>query len=129
MEAFERNSLLFVMANPPLSDLAQLPLELLVDSGHSSGTRFRARDSMGALRGDQAALDAAYTRGHADGTEEGREEGLDIVRTTLLELLETKFGEVSEDALELIEVADHAHLRRLIVRASISEEIAQVFPV
>jgi hypothetical protein len=120
-----------IMANPPFSELAHLPPELFIGNEQRSGSRLRARDSMGALRLEKAEVDAAYAQGHAHGIEEGREEGLDMARTTVLEMLERKFGEVSDEAMDQIEIAGHTRLRAYtlaILAAQTSDEVFRAFP-
>jgi hypothetical protein len=117
----------FTMANPPFSELADPPEDFFVEHERGSSSRFRARDSMGALRMEKAEIDAAYARGHANGIEEGREEGLDIVRTTLFEMLEKRFGEVSEEAMHRIEQAEHSQLRGFTVATLSADTLSEVF--
>lgn len=82
---------------------------------------------MGALNLEKVVADASYARGHAHGIEEGRDEGLDHVRTTLLTILEVKFGDVTDDMLEKIEEADHPRLRRYTVAAATAGLLDEVF--
>jgi flagellar biosynthesis/type III secretory pathway protein FliH len=115
------------MANPPFSELANPPPEFFIENEQRSSSRFRARDSMGALRLEKAEVDAAYAQGHAHGIEEGREEGLDAARTIVLELLERKFGEVSDEAMEKIEAAGHPRLRAFTLAILTAHTLDEVF--
>jgi hypothetical protein len=104
------------MANPPPSDLDELPPDSAIEKLYRADRRLRARDSWGALKPEDAASDAAYARGHAHGIEEAREEGLDMARTTLFAMLERKFGEVDESVMDKIGEADHVTLREYYLR-------------
>src|SRR5690606_25558986 len=81
----------------------------------SSHRPLRPRDSMGALAPTQAKLDAAHARGYAEGVEETREQALDDLRTLLSRILEKRFGELEERALESIADADELILKKWIV--------------
>jgi hypothetical protein len=81
----------------------------------SSHRPLRPRDSMGALAPTQANLDAAHARGYAEGVEETREQALDDLRTILSRILEKRFGELDEPALEYIAEADELMLKKWIV--------------
>jgi hypothetical protein len=115
------------MPNPPSTQFVEPSPDSSLQNDYASGPRFRARDSIGALNLENVAADVAYARGHAHGIEEGREESFDLVRTTLLTILEVKFGEVNDEMLEMIELADHPRLRRYTVAAATAEVIDDVF--
>ena len=79
------------------------------------GAWLRERDRLGALSETHAALDTAFSRGYAQGHEEALAERLDAARTVLLRMLETKFGEVCETALDRIETASLSTVERWMV--------------
>jgi hypothetical protein len=89
--------------------------------------RIRARDSMGALRPDQAAVDAALASGYARGLEEARMDALDRWRTMLMTLLEAKFGELSTESLDRIEEATEHTIERWIVAVLAADSLEAVF--
>lgn len=87
----------------------------------------RARDSMGALRPDQVAIDAALARGYARGLEEARTDALDRWRTMLMTLLEAKFGELSAESLDHIEEAKEHTIERWMLALLAAETLEEVF--
>lgn len=89
--------------------------------------RMRARDSMGALRPDQVAIDAALARGYARGLEEARTDALDRWRTMLMTLLEAKFGELSAESLDHIEEAKEHTIERWMLALLAAETLEEVF--
>lgn len=72
---------------------------------------------MGALLPNQAELDAALARGYADGLEYARDAALDDLRTIVSNILEKRFGELEERALDCIAEADAVTLRRWAIAA------------
>jgi hypothetical protein len=92
-----------------------------------SSTRFRVRDSMGALRPAQAKVDAAYARGYAQGQEEALADSLDQWRTVLLSILEARFGELPPIYLDLIDEADQDKVARYMVVATQAMNLEEIF--
>lgn len=92
-----------------------------------SSTRFRVRDSMGALRPGQAKVDAAYARGYALGQEEALADSLDRWRTVLLSILEARFGELAPIYLDYIEQADQDRVARYMVVATQAMSLDEIF--
>ncbi len=89
-------------------------------------SRFRKRDSMGALRPRQAELDAAFAGGYARGEETALAEHLDRLRTVLCQILEVKFGELDSDALDLLEDADQKRLETWLIKTAAAESLQDV---
>lgn len=90
-------------------------------------SRFRKRDSMGALRPRQAELDAAFASGYARGEETAFAETLDRLRTVLCSILEVKFGELQAEALDRLEGADQKTLERWLTQTASAETLEDVF--
>jgi formate dehydrogenase maturation protein FdhE len=84
---------------------------------------------MGALRPDQAAIDAALARGYARGLEEARMDALDRWRTMLMTMLEAKFGELSTESLDQIEEASEHTIERWIVAVLAAQSLQEVFGI
>ncbi len=90
-------------------------------------SRFRNRDSMGALRPSRAFADGAYTRGYAHGLEEARNDALDSFRTVLMRVLEAKFNTLDDNTLDRIERAEQLLMERWIIRAAQATSLDDVF--
>lgn len=103
--------------------------ELLEEIAEGPDGRLRAwlreRDRLGALPETHAALDDAYARGYAQGVEDAQEEQLDSLRTVLFKILEARFSEIDDTAMDRIGEAQQATLTRWMsaaVSASSVEE-------
>lgn len=82
---------------------------------------------MGALNPYQAELDAAHATGYATGLAEGREEALDDLRTLLSRIVENRFGELEDAALDCIAEADIGTLKKWIIFAGAVETLDDLF--
>jgi flagellar biosynthesis/type III secretory pathway protein FliH len=70
---------------------------------------------MGVLTEERAALDDALARGYAQGLEEARAETMDCLQTVLVSLLEQRFGDLEESAIDQIAEASAEQLQRWIL--------------
>jgi len=82
---------------------------------------------MGALNPYQAELDAAHATGYATGLAEGRDEALDDLQTLLSRILESRFGELDDSALDCIAEADIGTLKNWIISACAVEDLDDLF--
>jgi hypothetical protein len=114
------------MAIPPPPSRRSNYQRLIQDSDGQLETWLREFDRSGALPQARAAMDNAYAQGHASGLEEAREEHLDATRTLLLNLLESKFGEVDYRELDRIEEAGLPRLQRWILALLTANSVAEV---
>lgn len=87
----------------------------------------RERDRLGALPETHAALDDAYARGYSQGVEDAQTEQLDAARTLLLQMLEAKFGEVDDAAMDKIGQATQGMLSRWTLAVLSAPSVADVF--
>jgi hypothetical protein len=90
-------------------------------------SRFRSRDSMGALRPSRASADGAYTRGYAHGLEEARSDALDSFRTVLMHILEAKFDTLDDMTLDRLEAAEQPLIERWIISSSQAACLNDIF--
>ncbi len=81
---------------------------------------------------NKTSFDRGLEEGREKGREEGREEGREkerhgqllVQRAILTELLEAKFGLVSDDLLARVEAADADTLRRWVLAAGKADTLA-----
>jgi hypothetical protein len=82
---------------------------------------------MGALDPTRAQLDEANATGYARGLAEARDDALDDLQTILSSIIEARFGEVSEDALDSIAQANRETLKKWILSACLAENLSDLF--
>ncbi len=111
------------MAVPPPPARRSAYQRLIEDRDGQLETWLKEFDRSGALPEAHAAMDNAYARGHVAGLEEAREEHLDATKTLLLHLMEAKFGELSDHALERIDEAALPRVQRWILAMLEAESI------
>jgi len=66
---------------------------------------------------DHEVLGREFKRGLAQGREQGREQGLATARTTLLRLIEKRFGQIPDWARQKVNSLDAAAIGEIIVKA------------
>ena len=99
----------------------------VASSPSTSEAPFRSRDSAGALRPSHADIDSAYARGYTQGLDEGGAASRDRWKTILCSLLEAKFGELDNHALDWIERANQATVERWMVAAISAQSLEALF--
>ena len=100
--------------------------EVAPPSSRRGTSKFRRRDSLGALRPRQAEIDAAFTRGYILGLEAGNSDALEDLRTVLFNLLEELLGEPTEEQLELIASASKKKLMHWILMTPLKDSVSEV---
>jgi hypothetical protein len=100
--------------------------EIAPPSSRRGTSKFRRRDSLGALRPRQAEIDAAFTRGYILGLEAGKVDALEDLRTLLFNLLEELLGEPTEAQLDLIANASQKTLTHWILMTPLKDSVAEV---
>ena len=100
--------------------------EVAPPSARRGTSKFRRRDSLGALRPRQAEVDAAFTRGYTLGLEAGKVDALEDLRTLLFDLMEELLGEPTEAQLDQIAEASQRTLMRWILLTPLKESVGEV---
>ncbi len=85
----------------------------------------RKCNRQGILDEGEAALDVAFAQGYKKGIEEGRSDHEDAMRTLLLRVLESKFGELNETTLDRIAEAELDVLEHWIVDVITARSMAE----
>ncbi len=103
------------MSDSMIRNTGEILEEISEDPDGRLRSWLRERERLGALPEWHAALDDAFARGYARGTEDGNVERLDAARTILSRMLETKFGEIHDAAMDRIAEASQATLEKWMV--------------